>query len=145
AENRRRLEEASVLQEEWPPLRKKDLEPLVDRHLRLVGFHLAEIGIQRQIERKGVVQHDLRVQTATKLALTDEVGAREPFRVEISRGGGNPVGDELQIATGRNVLETGRSGKLLDEALNAPRDVRPVRFLVVPLDDPPEGDAPGLL
>ena len=72
----RGLEESRVLDEERPPLGEDDLVPLVDGHLRLVGFDLAEIGIERGIQRVRFVEHQLRVETPPELVLA--LQARPP-------------------------------------------------------------------
>ena len=53
------LEEACILQEEWALLWEEHFVSLVDRHLRLVGFHLAEIRIGGEVEGERVVEHNL--------------------------------------------------------------------------------------
>ena len=59
-----RLEVAGVLQEERSPLREEDLEALVDRHLGLVGLHLAEVGVHGGVEDQAVAEDALEVQAA---------------------------------------------------------------------------------
>ena len=47
----RRAEQLDALEEERPLLRKEEREPLVHRHLPLVALHLAEVGVERGVER----------------------------------------------------------------------------------------------
>src|SRR5262249_33034842 len=51
-----------VFQEEGALLGKLDFEALVDGYLRVVGFHLAEIGVEGDVERERIVQHSLGVE-----------------------------------------------------------------------------------
>ena len=70
------LEEAGVLREERPLLGEVHLESLVDSHLRVVGFHLTEVGFPRAVERERAGQNDLGVDAAPPLLLPIESGLR---------------------------------------------------------------------
>src|SRR6266849_4909818 len=58
----RRLEIIRVLLEKGPRLGKENLEALVDRNLRLVGFDLAEVGIGGRVDDELIFEHHLGVQ-----------------------------------------------------------------------------------
>jgi len=52
------MKKAGVLDKERAFFREKDGETLVDRDLRVVRFHLAEIRIQRDVEGQGILGHN---------------------------------------------------------------------------------------
>ena len=51
AAGRDEVEEAGILLEEPPPLRKEQRKA-IERDLLLVGLHLREVGVRRQVERE---------------------------------------------------------------------------------------------
>ena len=97
----RRLEIAGVLQEERSLLGKEHFEALVDGDLRLVGFHLAEIGIDREVERHRIVRDDLRVDAGARGGI-----ALEDRPVEEPRTSERPIGNELDVVSWRDALKT---------------------------------------
>ena len=56
------LKEARVLDKERALFREQNCEALVYGDLRVVGLHLTEIGIQRDVEGESVLGDELRVQ-----------------------------------------------------------------------------------
>ena len=102
----RRLEEAGVLQKEGPLLRELDFEALIDGHLRIVRFHLAEIRIQRDVERQRIVQHRLHVHPDPQVtSCCGKPGTPARRHVEKVRSGERGVGNQLQIPSRRNALQ----------------------------------------
>ena len=137
-----RLKVGRVLDEERPLLREEHLEPLVDRHLRFIGFDLAEIRVQRQVDGECILHDDLAVDACpsggvsdeSRLGVIQEPGARE-----------RAVRDEQHVAARRNLPQTRRGRELLPETRNPSRDVRPERRLIVPSDHTRNRDTPLVL
>ena len=92
-----RIKVAGVLEEERPPLGKEDLEALVDSHLRLIGFNLAEVRIRRDVEGEGVMKHNLRIDAAAKVGVCLDLWNG---RVEKARASKKAVRNNLNVATG---------------------------------------------
>ena len=65
---------ASVLDEKWPLLWKENLEALVDCHLWLVGFDLAEVRVQCDIKCERIAQHEFGIEARTRLGIDPESG-----------------------------------------------------------------------
>src|SRR5207302_11274169 len=59
----RRAEVVGVLNKKRALFREKHLKALVDRDLRVVGFHLAEVGIAGNIQHQAVMEDELGVET----------------------------------------------------------------------------------
>ena len=111
----RRSEVVAVLQKERPLFWKEDLKPLVDRDLRLIGFNLAEVGIDRGIEHEAIVQNEFRIQADFRLqgsAFKKRI-RRIPL-IDIAEAPKQRIRDELNIPRRRNVIEAGR--RCRDEA-----------------------------
>ncbi len=88
----RRLEEVCIFQEKWTLLRKVDGETLVDGHLGLVGFHLAEIGIHGCVQHQAVFQDGLAVKAHLRVELPrNKLGIRGVTRVQ------RPIGTFIGI------------------------------------------------
>src|SRR5581483_9518392 len=122
-----------VLQEEWALFRKENLEALIDKILRLIGFDLSEVGIDSGVEDETVVKDkfgieahfspsvDLLESRLCWIAVID--GAEVPER---------NIGVELHVAAGRNVLHAAHGAFLIKYTRDAARDVRPViGFIIV--------------
>src|SRR5260370_39069682 len=58
----RRDEEPCVFDEKRPFLRKKNSEALINGELRIVRFHLAEIRVQRDVERQRIFSHEFSME-----------------------------------------------------------------------------------
>ena len=99
-QRQRRGEEVGVLEEERPLLREEDLEALVDGHLRLVGLDLAEVGVDGEVQGDRVARHQLHVDAGAALVRA-RVG--RGIRIEEARPGERAVGDDLDVAAGRDV------------------------------------------
>ena len=138
-QRQRRVEEVGVLEEERPLLREEDLEALVDRHLRLVGLDLAEVGVDGEVEGDRVARHQLHVDAGAALVLA-HVGCG--VRIEEARPGEGAVGQDLDVAAGRDVGDAVGGGELGDEPAHALRAARPVVGLVVRPDRPHQRQAP---
>ena len=61
------LEKAGIFDEERPLFREENGKALVDGDLRIVGFHLAEVGIQGDVKGKRVFRNEFRVQSGAVL------------------------------------------------------------------------------
>src|SRR5260370_3534051 len=65
-------------------------------------------------------------------------------RVQLAERPRNAVRDELHVSPGRDLPHALQVGKLLGEALDLARHVRPKREFVVPLDGPGNPETPAL-
>src|SRR5689334_15960305 len=70
-----------VFQEERPLFWEEDFIALVGRDLRLVGFNLAEVGIDRRVQRERIVDYDFGVKPAA-IGLLGLHGRRGSGRVQ---------------------------------------------------------------
>ena len=61
------IEVIRVLEKERTLFREEDLKALVDGHLWLVGFDLAEIGFNGCVQNQAVLDDELRIESAVKL------------------------------------------------------------------------------
>ena len=71
-----------VLEKEGAFFRETNFEPLVDGHLRIVGFDLAEIGIERDIERERLVDYRFGVEAGASFGVALERGSAVGWVVE---------------------------------------------------------------
>ena len=133
----RRLEVAGIFEEERPLLGKEHLETLVDRHLRLVRFHLAEVRIRSEIDRDDVVRDDFRVEADAAVRL-----AIERTLVQEARGGERAVRNQLDVASWRYTGQPVHVRHLRRKAADRVCDARPERLLVVGRDAAHQRDAP---
>src|SRR2546422_922693 len=62
-----RLEEGGILQKKGPLFGEEDFETLIHSHLGLVGLHLAEVRVQREIQHQAVFQDRFGVETQIHL------------------------------------------------------------------------------
>ena len=109
---------------------KKNLKALIDGHLGLIRLHLAEVGIQGQIDRERISQDDLGIKAQAAVVIDAELRAGGISRVQEVRVGEDAIGDELQIMPRRDPVEPLQGCHLVDEALDPVRDVRPKREVV---------------
>ena len=135
------MEVPGVLDEERPLLGVEHLEPLVDSHLRLVRLHLAEVGIDRSVERDGIADHGLQIDTHALVVRGPEAGHGP---VEEARPGEGAVRDGLHVAAGRDVAEPVEGRELRHQARHPLGDVGPIGLFVVTADEASQGNAPGL-
>src|SRR5262249_8446907 len=91
--------ESSILHKEWPLLREKHLKSLIDGDLRIVGFDLAEVWFEGDVQGDGVMEDNLGIQPASHLGVRFD--RRNGFIKEL-RVGQKPVGIQLNIAARRN-------------------------------------------
>ena len=112
-------EEVAVFEKERPLFGKEDLEALVDRDLRLVGFHLAEIGIHGGIEDEAAMQNELAIQADIGLesAALEERMVRVAL-VDVSEAAEEPVRNQLHVAGRGYVLQASCRGGLIEAALD---------------------------
>src|SRR6267143_1428505 len=142
----RRGEVVAVLQKERPLFGEENLEPLVGRDLRLVGFHLAEVRINRRIAHEAVVQDDFRVETNVGLELAALVERMiRVALINVAEAAEDSVGNDLDVASWRDERETGRGGGLVEASLDAVGDARPKQVLVGARDAAVQNNAPLLL
>ena len=73
----RRQKVIGIVEKKRPLLREIDFEPLIDSNLRIVRFHLAEIGIERDIERERVMQNHFGVEAGAMFVLLNVAGGRK--------------------------------------------------------------------
>ncbi len=137
----RRLEVARVLGEERSLLREEDLEALVHRHLRIVGLDLAEVRVDRRIDRQPVPDDHLGVHADPPVSL---VAKGRPTGIEEASPRPNRVGVDLDVAPGRDPRKSTQRAELRDETLNTLGNVGPVHLFVVALNHTPDRDPPGL-
>src|SRR5439155_19897335 len=93
-----RSEKVGILGEERSLFRIEDLVALVDRHLQVIGLNLAEVGIDRGVERERIAKHRLGIQTEASRFRLGEGGE---FRVEVARTGKGAVVYQLRVVTRR--------------------------------------------
>ena len=133
----RRLEVAGILEEEGTLLGEEHLETLVDRHLRLVRFHLAEVRVRREVDRHDVVRNDFCVEADAAVRL-----AVERTVVQETCAGERAVRNQLDVASWRYTRQPAHVGHLRREAADRVCDARPERLFVVGRDPPHQRDAP---
>src|SRR6266436_5975137 len=68
----RRGEEPCVFNKEWALLREKNRKTLVDCHLRVVGFHLTKIRIQRDVKRERILHHEFGIEARAVFKFVQE-------------------------------------------------------------------------
>ena len=90
------------------------------------------------------MQHCLGVEARAEVALAAEGGHAESGVVQEVRAGEGRVGNELQIAAGRNIFQPAQVAELLVEAIHLLRHVRPEGVLIVDGDQPEQRETPGL-
>src|SRR6266446_1255440 len=101
----RRREKSGVLDKERPLLRKKNGEALIDGDLRVVGFYLAEIGIQSDVERERIFKNEFGVEPGAMFELVLKRRRRSgiwrihrKWLIQKMVVRKNPVGNKLNIA-----------------------------------------------
>src|SRR6266446_5134192 len=113
----RRGEESRVLDEERTLLREKNRKALIDCHLRVVGFHLAEVRIQRDVKRERILDYEFRVQPSAVFKLVEESRRRGRARrvglVQEMIAGEKAVRNELNVAPRRHVSNSADRCELL--------------------------------
>jgi hypothetical protein len=145
-EVQRRLELPRVLQEEGALLGEEDLEALVRGDLGLVGLHLSEVGVRRQVEREGVLQDDLGVQAAGGVReVSDPPGEGRVPLVDRLEAAVAAVGDELDVAPRGDAPQPRCARHLAELAADPLRVRRPEGLLAQPRVPTPAIEAPALL
>ena len=141
-------EESGILNKERPLFRKENSEALIHGDLRIVRFHLAEIGIQRHVKRQRIVGHKFGVQPRAVFKIVEKRGrgggTRRIRLVQKMIAGQQPIGNELDIASGRHVFDSADRRELLRQSFHALRHVRPVVVFALAQDHAIKRDAPGL-
>src|SRR5882724_8759493 len=114
-----RHEKTGIFNEERTLFRKENGKALIHGHLRVVGFHLAEIRIQRHVKRQRILQDKLRVQAGAmfKVVLKERrrsrirrVGLRRLIQEVIA--GQQAIRNELDIAAGGNFFQAAHGREL---------------------------------
>src|ERR1700676_1972886 len=114
-----RSEVVAVLQEERTLFGEEHLEPLIDGDLRLVGFHLAEVRIERRIEHEAGGQEEFRVETNVGLELSALVERMiRVALINVAEAAEESVGNDLDVASGADERETGRGRGLVETPLD---------------------------
>src|SRR5438445_6421406 len=139
-------EVVAVLEKERALFRKEDFETLVHSDLRLVRFDLAEVGVDGGIEHKTAVEDELGIDAGLSLeiAVLEEriVGVT---LINIAKSTKQSIRNELDIAAGRDLLDTSRRCGLVEASLDPIRNARPENVLVSARDTAVQNDAPLLL
>src|ERR1700680_3904099 len=139
----RRREVVAVLQEERTLFGEEHLEPLVNGDLRLVGFHLAEVRIERRIDHEAVVQNEFRVETTVWLELSALVERMiRVALINVAEAAEEPVGNDLDVASWRDEREPGRGRGLVETPLDAVGDTWPEQVLIGARDAAVQNNAP---
>ncbi len=97
---------SNSLEKERTLLRKEHLETLVNRVLRLIGFHLAEIRFNRGIEDEAVFEDNLGIQacfSVKRLALEIRIGGH--VLVYGPEASGKNIEIKLHVLTRGDVLQ----------------------------------------
>ena len=123
------LKIAGVFEEERAAFGEKHLEALVDGHLRVVRFHLAEVGVDRDIESQGFVKHGLDVHAQARVSPGEEAG-RVRVAVQIAGPGESAVGNDANVAARRDAFDSFEFAELLNKAGDAVGNVGPEGGLV---------------
>jgi hypothetical protein len=91
----------TVLEEEWPLLWEEDFESLVNRDLRLIGFDLAEVGIDGSIEHEAAVQNELCIESDVGFEITVlEERVIGVALVDVAKVANESIGNEPAVAAG---------------------------------------------
>ena len=117
-QGRSRGEEIRILNEEGPPFRKLHFESLIDGNLGLIGFYLAEIGIQRQVEHHGIVKNKFRIQAHILLGRGVEAWSTHSisfYCINIAR---KQKRNKLKIITGRHIRDSSQQCGLVQTTLD---------------------------
>ena len=97
----------AVLQEERTLLRELHFEALVHGDLRIVGFDLAEIRIRGRVQHELVFQDRFCIQPDLPKGIAlRELGMIRIAQIEVPEGAKNSIRNELEIVSGRNILQT---------------------------------------
>src|SRR5690348_919109 len=141
-----RLKKVCVLKKKGPLLREEDREPLIHRHLRLVGFHLAEVGIDGRVQHQAVFQHRLAVEPCLRI----EAARDEPWIIGVARIQGavrafKGVRNKLHIVSPGYRVQAFQRGLLAQASLNASGNARPRVRAIVARDPANEKNSPCLL
>ena len=123
------LKDTGALEEERPELGVEEREPLVGFDLRLVGFHLREVGVQREVRRHVRGDAVLDVDPGVGVGIPGgEAAGRFVDRSELHGGEGR---QELEIAAGRQVGHAFEEPHLPVETRFVARHRRPDGVLLV--------------
>ncbi len=111
-----------------------------------VGFHLAEVGIDGRVEHEAVVHDALGVEPDVGLQVAPgEDGPARVARIERAKAAKRGVGDELNVASRRNVFQPGHGGGLVHASLDAVGNPRPEQVFAGARNPAVQNDAPRLL
>ena len=112
--------------------------------MRIVGFNLAEIWIEGDIERERRVDDGFSIETSAGRVLGVEGGEAGGGVVEKMGRGEGAIGSKADVATGGDIFKAGEGAELQAEAIDFLRDEGPEGRLVVFGDEAAEAEAPGL-
>ena len=119
---------------------------MIHRHLWVVRFNLAEIRVQRHVERQRVLGNEFRIESGAVLEDIAEAGSRAVrWLIQKVTGRQQPIGNQLNIAARRNMLESADWRELLGKALHPLRHIGPIVVLALAQNRAIEGHAPCLL
>src|SRR5205823_9178152 len=101
-------------------LGEEDFAALADGDLRLVGFNLAEIGLDGSVQNQTVLDDEFRIQTTIELCRT----RIESWKVRISQIKATErtkqaIGYELHVAAGGNIFHPPDLAVLRDDSFFA--------------------------
>ena len=124
----RSFKKVVILQEKRPPLGEADFKAPVDRHLRIVGLHLAEIRIDGNIERKTVTEHELRVQPHVRFGIIGHKTWKIIIPcIQAAKRPEEPERNHLKVPAGRDILQADQRGSLINTAVDPRGDPGPKR------------------
>src|SRR5215470_4662995 len=142
----RSAEVVRVLDEERALLREEHLETLVDCHLRIVGFHLTEVGIRGDVQHQAIAKDEFRIQP--------DLASRRPVvkmwigRIDSVQGAKRveqTIRDQLDVSAWRNFRHSSRCGGAAETTFNLAGQSRPEIDFVLANDPAIENDSPLLV
>ena len=104
-----RDEVTGIFEEKWAFFGELDFEALVDGDLGIVGFDLAEIGIQGNVERERRVDDGFGVEAGAGRVLRFKRGDAGGGIIEEMGGGKGAIGGEADVAAGGDVFKASES------------------------------------
>ena len=132
-----------VLEKEGPQLGKVDGEALIDGELRLLGFDVAEVGVDGGVDHDAVFEDELGFAAAGafKVARTEEgVGGIDVDQVALVLG--KSVGVQLEVVRAGDALDAVQNCLLAQDASDIGGNARPEILLGVAGEITDKDDAP---
>ena len=138
-------EKPCVLDEERALLWEKNRKPLIDCDLRVVGFHLAEVRIQREVKRERILHHEFGIEAGAVFKFVQEHRRCAATRlIQKMIAGKKAVRNELNVAPRRHVFNPADRRELLGQPFHPLRHVGPVVVLALAQNRAIQRHPPGL-